>query len=233
MSVRFDIDTRGLNRAITAYTVKRGKSDADVVNKAMRFILPKAASYIKAKTPGGLKIRAELTSHKQRETVKAFKERTGGGTARDARRAYLSNTLAASIIAARERKKGRTFFPKSYGAVEKGSFVHSFYDKVEKLIKAKARSANFLRAGFIPAFRAFNIPQRGPSNQQRFKGRSGGLKARPSLTGVAEAFATNKREGAFRVDPRAFTKAIRVAQRTFLRWVSEDMGRDAKRSGFY
>lgn len=233
MSVRFDIDQRGLQRAIATYAISRGKSDADVVNKTMRYILPKASNYISAKTKGATKIRDELRSGKRSETVKAFKERTGGGDGRDTRRSNLSNTLASVIIASRERKKGRSFFPKSYGGVAKGSFVDLFYTKVQKLISARGRSAHFLRAGFIPAFRAFNLPNRGPGNQKRFKGKSRGLKAKPSLRGVAEAFATNAREGAFKLDPLAFHKAARVARRTFLTWISEDLGRQAKRSGFY
>jgi len=230
--IAMDVATRGLERALHMYIVHRGKSDAEVVNKAMRYILPKAAGYIIAKTPGAGAIRGELTSYKVREKFKEFKERTGG-TSRDAQAHYLRNTLAAAIIASRERKKGRTFFPKSYGGVEKGSYMHRFYEKVKKLIGARTRSASYLRAGFIPAFRAFGLPNRGPANQKRFKGRSLGSKAVPSLTKPAIAYAVNAREGAYKLDPNAFVKAIRVAQRTFLQWISEDMGRDGKRSGFF
>ncbi len=225
MSVSFDIDTRGLNRAITTYIVKRGKSDADAVNKAMRYILPFAAKRVKDKTPGEL--------HIKRELMTGARSIIGGP-----RRSQYSNTKAAAIVAVRLRRAGQLVAlapkigPQANGKITK-QVNSAFFEKVRALVYAKQRSAHYLRAGFIPAFRAFNIPFRGAGKQRRFKGMSVGLKARPSLTGIAEAFAANRREGAFKIAPRAFHEAVRDTRRLFLRWVSEDMGRDAKRSGFY
>jgi hypothetical protein len=69
--------------------------------------------------------------------------------------------------------------------------------------------------------------------QNRFKGKSRGIKATPSLTGTVEAFATNQREGAFKIAPNAFRHALRDVQRQFLRWLRADVENTAKRSGFY
>jgi hypothetical protein len=59
------------------------------------------------------------------------------------------------------------------------------------------------------------------------------LAAKPSLTGTVEAFATNQREGAFKIAPNAFRHAIRDVQRQFLRWLRADVEGTARRSGFY
>lgn len=222
MSVRFDIDQRGLQRAMARYAATRNKSDADVVNRAMRYLLPFAARRVKVKTPGPNKIRRELSGRARR---------IGRGKAdRDA----LANTLAASIVAARMRKKGAVVFPRRQDADATDlRRIGDFYDKVRTFVNARVRSANFLRAGFIPAFRQFNVPNRAPAGQSRFKGRSRGIKAKPSLTGIAEAFATNQREGAFKIAPRAFHEAVRDVRRQFLRWLRADLRADATRSGFF
>lgn len=222
MSVRFDIDQRGLQRAMARYAATRNRSDADVVNRAMRYLLPFAARRVKDKTPGAGKIRRELTGRSRR---------IGRGKSdRDA----LANTLAASIVAARMRKKGPVVFPRRQDADATDlRRIGDFYDRVRSFVNARVRSANFLRAGFIPAFRQFNVPGRAPSGQVHFKGRSKGIKATPSLTGVVEAFASNRREGAFKIAPRAFHEAVRDVRRQFLRWLRADLRNDATRSGFY
>jgi hypothetical protein len=223
MSVSFSIDQRGLQRAMTTYAVRRRKSDADVVNKAMRYVLPAAARRVKDKTPGGIRIRRELTGRAKR---------IGRGKSdRDA----LANTVAAAIVAGTLRKKNpNAVLPrrKDADAIDMGR-INDFYERVRRLVNAKVRSANFLRAGFIPAFRQFMVPNRGVPGQQRFKGRSKGIKALPSLLGVAEAYATNQREGAFKIAPRAFHEAVRDTRRLFLKWIKDDMNAEAKRSGFY
>lgn len=225
MSVKFEIDTRGLNRALTTYTVTRRKSDADVVNKAMRYILPFAAKKVRDKTPGEMHIKMQLMTG-ARSVI--------GGP----KRSQYSNTLAAAIIASRLRKRGQLISlspkigPQVNGKLRK-SINREFFDKVRTFVDAKKRSAHYLRAGFIPAFRVFNVPFRGAGKQRHFKGMSRGLKARPSLTGVAEAFAANRREGAYKIAPNAFRQAVRETRHLFLKWLREDVRRDAIRSGFY
>ena len=222
MSIQFSIDQRGLHRALTTYAVTRRKSDADVVNKAMRYVLPFAAKRVKDKTPGASAIRRELTGSARR---------IGRGRKdRDA----LANTVAAALIAARMRKKGPVVMPsrKDADTIDKQR-IGNFYDKVRTFVNARVRSANYLRTGFIPAFRQFSVPNRGAPGQTHFKGRSKGIKAIPSLTGVAEAYATNQREGAFKIAPRAFHEAVRDVQRLFLKWLRADVEATAKRSGFY
>lgn len=223
MSVSFTVDQRGLQRAMTSYAVTRRKSDADVVNKAMRYVLPFAAKRVKDKTPGGMRIRRELT-HGAKRIGRGKKDRDA-----------LANTVAAAIIAGRLRKKNPgAVLPrrKDADAIDLGR-INDFYLRVRTFVNAKIRSANFLRAGFIPAFRKFDVPNRGVQGQQHFKGRSRGIKAKPSLTGIAEAFATKQREGAFKIAPNAFQQAVRDTRRIFLKWLREDVRRDAIRSGFY
>lgn len=222
MSVRFDIDQRGLQRAMARYAATRNRSDADVVNKAMRYLLPFAARRVKDKTPGPNKIRRELSGRARR---------IGRGKSdRDA----LANTLAAALIAARMRKKAPTVLPRRSGAdATDMSRIGDFYNRARTFVNARVRSANFLRAGFIPAFRQFNVPGRTPPGQNRFKGRSRGQKARSSLNGVAEAFATNRREGAFKIAPQAFHQAVRDVRRQFLGWLRADLRNEATRAGFF
>jgi hypothetical protein len=225
MSVSFTVDQRGLQRAMTTYAVTRRKSDADVVNKAMRYVLPFAAKKVRDKTPGEMHIKMQLMTG-ARSVI--------GGP----KRSQYSNTLAAAIIASRLRKRGQLIAlspkigPQVNGKLKK-SINREFFDKVRTFVDAKKRSAHYLRAGFIPAFRVFNVPFRGAGKQRHFKGMSRGLKARPSLAGVAEAFAANRREGAYKIAPNAFRQAVRETRHLFLKWLREDVRRDAIRSGFY
>jgi hypothetical protein len=221
--VQFSMDTRGLQRAMNTYATLKNKSDADVVNKAMRFWLPFAANKVKQKTPGAANIRQELQKTAKRVTRGKDKKEV------------LANTLAAAIVAGRMRKKGRfAYLPSSKDAdkIDTG-IINEFYEKVRTFIGARVRSANFLRAGFIPGFRQFNVPQRTPSGQIHFKGRSKGIKAKPKLSGVVEAYASNAREGAYKIAPNAFTSTARHVQRQFLIWIKQDINATAKRSGFY
>lgn len=225
MSVSITVDTRGLERAMATYARTRRKGDSEVVNKAMRYILPAAARRVKDKTPGEMHIKHDL--------MQGANSIIGGP-----RRSIYSNTKAAAITAARLRKRGQLIHlsprtgPQASDKIKK-SVNAQFFEKVRDLVNAKMRSAHYLRAGFIPAFRVFNVPFRGTGKQRRFKGVSKGIKAVPSLRGVAEAYATNQREGAFKIAPRAFHEAIRDVRRLFLRWLKDDMERDARRSGFY
>lgn len=212
MSVQFSIDQRGLQRALTTYAVTRRKSDADVVNKAMRYVLPAAARRVKDKTRGVVKVRRELRARARNPIASKFKRGKGS----------WAGTLAAAIIAARLKKRGVL-----------GKQTPDFWEMVDRFADAKMRSVNYLRAGFIPAFRHFHVPNLKAPGHTHFKGRSKGIKAVPSLTGVAEAFATNQREGAFKIAPRAFHEAVRDVQRLFLRWLRSDVEATAKRSGFY
>lgn len=220
--ITFDVDTKGLERALALYATKRQKSDADVVNKAMRYVLPAAARRVKVKTPGPSSIRKELIG------------RPGRVSRGKKKRDQLANTLASAIIAARLRKKGPQVFPTPKDADDTDlKRIGEFYDRVRTFVNARIRSANFLSAGFIPAFRQFNVPNKSPRGQIHFKGRSIGIKAKPALRGIAEAYARNSREAAYKIAPRAFIEAVRDVRKLFLKWVSDDMGRDAKRSGFY
>jgi hypothetical protein len=221
MSVQFSIDDRGLRRAMTTYAVMRNKSDADVVNKAMRYWLPFAAKRVKDKTPGAPKIRRELT--------KTANKISRG---RKKKQEQLANTLAAALIASRLRKKGQILPRRQDADRIDMQRINDFYERVRRFVAARVRSANYLRAGFIPAFRQFSVPNRGVPGQNRFKGQSRGIKAVPSLTKTVVAFATNQREGAFKIAPNAFRHSIRDVQRQFLRWLRADVEGTAKRSGF-
>ncbi len=224
MGIQVTFDDRGLRRAMAEYAIRRNKSDADVVNKAMRFILPAAGRRVRDKTKhvNASKIRSQLTTQSNR---------VGRGKRNQQDR--LKNTLAAAIVAGRMRKKAPHVFPSRNGAdnIDKAR-IAEFYDRVNRFVNSRARSANYLRAGFIPAYRKFDIPNRVPG-QNKFKGHSTGVKAKPSLRHVAEAFATNQREGAFKMAPRAFVEAVRDTRRMFLKWLKAGIEQDAKKSGFH
>ena len=225
MSVSFQIDTRVLQKAMADYAIRRRKSDAEVVNKAMRYVLPFAAKRVKDKTPG--------EAHIKRDLMTGARSVIGGP-----KRSQYSNTRAAAITASRLRERGQLIAvspktgPRVSDKIAK-RLNSQFFEIVRALVYAKQRSAHYLRAGFIPAFLVFNVPFRGVGKQHRFKGRSKGIKAKPSLTGKVEAFATNQREGAYKIAPNAFREALHDVKRLFLKWIDEDIKRDGKRSGFF
>jgi hypothetical protein len=196
------------------YTRMKGKSDADVVNKAMRYWVPFAARQVKLKTPGPAKLRRDL-SNKARKPRKRNKVLHG-----------LMNSKIAGIVAARYYDK----FGPGWRRME-GYSDHEFYDKVHKVLEARVSGSRYNQAGFIPAYRKFDIPNR-VGGHTRFKGRSKGIKAVPSMRGTAEAFVTNQREAAAKIAPDAFRRTIVAVRRQFLRWIYQDMVRMAKKSGF-
>lgn len=222
MSVQVEIDTRALEKAMAEYAKMKKKSDASVVNKAMRFWLPFASDKLKKKSTTAARIRTELTKQAKRISRGEKKKKT-----------QLTNTLAAAIIAARLRKQGRTNFPRASSGPKSAAFVGEFYAMTERFVNARVRSIGYLAAGFIPAYKAFNVPKKGmPKNQKRFKGRSIGTKAVPVTSGKVTAFASVKRLGAFLIAPNAFTSAIPEVRRQFINWMAQDVNEVAKKTGF-
>lgn len=222
MSVQIKIDTKNLERAMADYARMKKKTDAAVVNKGMRFWLPFAGSKVKAKTSTAAKVRTELTNQAKRISRGEKKKKT-----------QLTNTVAAAIIAARLRKQGRNHFPRASSGPKSAAFVGEFYAMTERFINARVRSIGYLAAGFIPSYKAFNVPMRGmPRNQKRFKGRSIGTKAVPVSSGKVTAFASVKRLGAFLIAPNAFSSSIPEVRRQFLEWMAKDVNEVAKKTGF-
>jgi hypothetical protein len=216
MSLIVKFNTMRLERAMAEYKKLKKKSDSSVVNKAMRFWLPFAANKVKQKSTTAAQVRMELTGQSKRISKVEKKKRN-----------QLTNSVAFAIVKSRLRKKGRKHFSK------KAAFVSDFYETVENFVNARVRSIGFLAAGFIPAYKAFNVPTKGmPRNQKRFKGRSIGKKAVPVSNGKVTAFATVKREGAFIVAPKAFSSSIPEVRRQFIKWMEEDVKDVAKKTGF-
>jgi hypothetical protein len=224
MSVQLYVDDRKLQRALSTYAMRRNKNDAEVVNKAMRYVLPFAAKRVKNARyrTGPSKIRHELTGKSGRI----------GRARKDAD--ALANTVAAMIVASRLRKRGQITLPVRADAdkIDKQR-INTFYDKVRKLVNARARSSQFLRAGFIPAYKQFNVPGQTVAGQRHWKGVSKGIKAEFSPSHIAEAYAKNAREGAFKIAPYAFHEAVRDVTRLFTGWMRKGVMDDAKRSGFF
>jgi hypothetical protein len=216
MSLLVKFNTSLLEKAMYDYKKLKKKSDASVVNKAMRFWLPFAANKVKQKSTTAAQVRMELTGQSKRISKVEKKKRN-----------QLTNSVAFAIVKARLRKKGRKHFSK------KAAFVSDFYEAVESFVNARVRSIGFLAAGFIPAYKSFNVPRKDmPRNQKRFKGRSLGRKAVPVSNGKVTAFATVKREGAFIIAPKAFTSSIPEVRRQFIKWMEEDVKDVAKKTGF-
>jgi hypothetical protein len=222
MSVQIKIDTKNLEKAMADYARMKKKTDAAVVNKGMRFWLPFAGSKVKDKTSTAARVRTELTNQAKRISRGEKKKKT-----------QLTNTVAAAIIAARLRKQGRNHFPRASSGPKSAAFVGEFYAMTERFVNARVRSIGYLAAGFIPSYKAFNVPMRGmPRNHKRFKGRSIGTKAVPVSSGKVTAFASVKRLGAFLVAPNAFSSSIPEVRRQFINWMAQDVNEVAKKTGF-
>jgi hypothetical protein len=222
MSVQIKVDTKNLEKAMADYARMKKKTDAAVVNKGMRFWLPFAGSKVKDKTSTAARVRTELTNQAKRISRGEKKKKT-----------QLTNTVAAAIIAARLRKQGRNHFPRASSGPKSAAFVGEFYAMTERFVNARVRSIGYLAAGFIPSYKAFNVPMRGmPRNHKRFKGRSIGTKAVPVSSGKVTAFASVKRLGAFLVAPNAFSSSIPEVRRQFINWMAQDVNDVAKKTGF-
>jgi hypothetical protein len=185
----------------------KNKTDADVVNQAMKFWVPFAASRVIKKTPGGFKIRRELLA--------PSKKRPNKGKGKKSR---YSNTVAAAIIFDRL---------KDQGLKPTADFIH----RVERFVGARQNSAQFLRAGFIPAYRQFGLKNRNPGTQKHFKGRSEGKKAKSSAFFKVEAFAKNAREGAHIIAPNAFRESLIEVEQQFMKFMIADLNKVARTVG--
>jgi hypothetical protein len=223
MSLMVKFNTALLERAMADYKRMKKKTDASVVNKAMRFWLPFASEKVKRRSTTPAQVRIELTGQAKRISRGGKKKRH-----------QLTNTVAAEIIASRIRKKqGIKYFPKASSGPNSAAFVSDFYDAVQSLVNARVRSVGFLAAGFIPAYKAFNVPRIGmPRNQKRFKGRSIGTKAVPASNGKVHAFASVQRLGAYIIAPKAFSSSIPEVRRQFINWMAQDVNEVAKKTGF-
>ena len=100
MSVQVKIDTRALEKAMADYAKMKKKSDASVVNKAMRFWLPFAGSRVKDKTSTGAD-RADQAGQKDQpwreEETHAAHEYGGGGNCRGTSSQAGKNQFPARI----------------------------------------------------------------------------------------------------------------------------------------
>lgn len=206
MSATITFDDAELRRALIQYGQMKNKTDADVVNKAMRYWLPFAAKRVIKKTPGRKRVTRDLMAR-----AKNPKKSNNLG--------QYNNTVAAAIIFDRLKKSGR---PVPVNIVE----------KIDNFFHAKNNSVNFLRAGFIPAYRLFKVPGKGPANQRVFKGRSQGKIAVQSVFFKVEAFARNAREGATKLAPEAFREALPEVTAIFIKFMRQDMERIANSTGF-
>lgn len=207
MSVTLTVEDAALRRALSKYAQMKNKSDADVVNMAMRFWLPFAGRRLIKKTPGQKRVTRDLMAR-----AKNPKKSNNLG--------QYNNTVAAAIIFDRLKKSGR---PVPANIVE----------KIDNFFHARNNSVNFLRAGFIPAYQLFKVPPKGnPKNQRIFKGRSQGKLATPSMFFKVQAFARNAREGAVKVSPEAFREALPEVTAIFIKFMNQDLERIAKKTGF-
>jgi hypothetical protein len=207
MSVTLTVEDAALRRALSKFAQMKNKTDAEVVNKAMRYWLPFAATRIIKKTPGQKRVTRDLMAR-----AKNPKKSNNLGR--------YNNTVAAAIIFDRLKKSGR---PVPVNVVE----------KIDNFFNAKNNSVNFLRAGFIPAYKLFKVPPKGnPKNQTIFKNRSQGKLATESAFFKVEAFARNAREGATKLAPEAFREALPEVTAIFIKFMNQDLQRIAKSTGF-
>jgi len=201
MRAGLTIETVSFQRTLASYARMKNKTDADVVNQAMKFWVPFAARRIIKKTHSGNKIRNELLAPSRKRPNKG-----------KSRKSRYSNTVAAAIIFDRLKKRGL-------------KPTADFIEKIEQFVGARRNSAHYLRAGFIPAYRQFGVPNRTPGTQRHFRGESRGKKAVPSAFYKVEAFAQNAREGAYIISPRAFQESIVEVERQFIKFMTADLQR--------
>lgn len=206
MSVSLTVETKEFQRVLSKYAMTKGKTDADVVNKAMRYWTPFAAKRIINKTPGSRKILQELLAPaRSRYRTKKVKSK-------------FNNTAAAAIYIWRLKKQGMPI-------------TNDINDRIERFVGARANSAQFLRAGFIPAYREFGVPNRKAGTQRYFKSRSLGRKAIPSAFHKVTAFVTNAREGAHVISPTAFQESISEVENLFIKFMLADLQRVGRQFG--
>jgi hypothetical protein len=206
MSVSLTVETRELQRVLSGYARSKMKTDADVVNKAMRYWVPFAAKRVIDKTPGGSKILQELLAPAR-----------GRYKAKQAKSKY-NNTAAAAIFIWRLKKRGMPI-------------PADLTDRLDRFVGARQNSAQFLRAGFIPAYRQFGVPNKKAGTQRYFKSRSLGKKAVPSAFFKVVAFVTNAREGAHAIAPTAFQESIREVENIFIKFMNEDLNKVGRKWG--
>lgn len=206
MSVSLTVETEEFQRVLSMYARIKNKTDADVVNKAMAHWVPFAARRIIKKTHGSRKILQELLAPaKNRYRTKKTSSK-------------FNNTAAAAIYIWRLKKQGLPI-------------TNDLNDRVERFVGARANSAHFLRAGFIPAYREFNVPNKKAGTQRYFKSRSFGRKAVPSAFHKVTAFVRNAREGAFIIAPNAFQESLREVENQFIKYMLADLQRVARQCG--
>jgi hypothetical protein len=206
MSVSLTVETRELQRVLSGYARSKMKTDADVVNQAMKFWVPFAARRVILKTPGGSKILQELLAPAR-----------GRYKAKQAKSKY-NNTAAAAIFIWRLKKRGMPI-------------PVDLTDRLDRFVGARQNSAQFLRAGFIPAYRQFGVPNKKAGTQRYFKSRSLGKKAVPSAFFKVVAFVTNAREGAHAIAPTAFQESIREVENIFIKFMNEDLNKVGRKWG--
>jgi hypothetical protein len=206
MSVSLTVETRELQRVLSGYARSKMKTDADVVNKAMRYWVPFAAKRVIDKTPGSRKIMQELLAPSK-----------GRYKAKRAKSKY-NNTAAAAIFIWRLKQKGMPI-------------PADLNDRLDRFVGARQNSAQFLRAGFIPAYRQFGVPNRKAGTQRHFKGKSFGKKAIPSTFFKVVASAMNAREGAHTIAPTAFLESIREVENLFIKFMNEDLNKVGRQWG--
>jgi hypothetical protein len=207
MSVTLTVEDAALRRALSQYAQMKNKTDAEVVNKAMRYWVPFAAKRVINKTPGGRKIKQELLGPAE-----------GRYKAKRSKSKY-NNTAAMAIFIWRLKKRGKPI-------------PADLTEQIDRFVGARNNSAQFLRAGFIPAFKQFKVPNRKVGTQRNFKGRSQGKLATESLFFKVEAFARNAREGAAKIAPEAFRESLPEVTAIFIKFMNQDMQRIAKSTGF-
>lgn len=226
-SVALTFNDRELQRAMHDYAQLKIKSDATVVNKAMRFWVPFAGRKVKDKTPFPSRLRRKLMAKSSRKPPKTKGKSifmTGVGPALAGH--PLAKTIAAQILAGRLANK--------HGSVAaSGLSAADFYSKVQALVNAKVGSVNYLRAGFIPIYKSLRIPPKfAPKNHAKFQGRSVGQLARENPFRQAESWVKNEREGTAVVAPNAFKDSVPEVTKMFRKWILQDLQALARRTGF-
>jgi hypothetical protein len=205
MNASLTIDDQKFNAAVKRFADLKGKTDEEVINKAMKYWVPFVSAKLIPKTAG--EIRTELTGQAAR--ISRGRKKQAG---------QLRNTLAAAIIAARFRKRGLD------------TRIPDFYFHVQKLVNSRGRSAGYIRAGMIPDMQKFGVPLRGVP-RMKARGYSGGHKAK-LMGGFTVALSRDARAGASKRYPNAYRDSLPEVTRMFLKFIDQDYNKLATKTGF-
>lgn len=243
-----------LTAALRRTLQHKGGDPLAVVNKAARYVASfTAAQGANAKIPIAnreriaalLKVQISNSSHLFRTTRKIGKNGKVRINRRRLKPSKISNewrgTLAAAVVAGlnyrgSSRKLGKRYARMVQGMTggadyKKAANAAAFYRVVAKFVRARQRSAGYLRSGILPALTTFRAARAATGIPSRGHPHPPGSALGASGTGEISASMEDHATGIDTIAPNAFRLAEREVAALFDKWILEDMEKAAKATG--